>query len=234
MTQPTTTTTTPNTDQDSVVITPLRERNVEDVSDDDLHAYFFDDIASEDVSQAIDDYVDEKMRRAEENGTAEQGTAEGGRIDEEDLSKLSAEGDLESERLNRESERLDRESERMNRESERLDRVFEEFKGTRRRAQLLAEKTERDYQEYMSWCEQCSKDVNEIIESYRKMTEEMRDCGGYTTSSYFDAERWQLSIKLAEEAEEREQMNTKRSRDDTVEDYDEVEESQKRHKKARR
>jgi hypothetical protein len=39
-----------------------REIKIEDVSDDDLYAYFFDKVASEDVDQAIDDYVDEKVR----------------------------------------------------------------------------------------------------------------------------------------------------------------------------
>ena len=82
------------------MLTPPRKKKVEEVSDDDLYAYFFDDVASEDTGAAIDNYVDEKMRRDTENGTFEERCkryAAGERNDEEDLAKLSAEGDRESE-----------------------------------------------------------------------------------------------------------------------------------------
>lgn len=203
---------------------------MEDVSDDDLYDYFLENVASEDVSEAIDNYVDEKMRREEKNGMYEQRCKRleaGERIDEEDLSKISAE-------LDKEGAELDRRSAELDRRSAELDKKFEKFKGTAKRAELLAKNAERDCQEYKSWCKQRSKDLKELKESFDKLAEETRlDCG-YTQSSHFDAERWQVSIKLAEEAEKRERMKTKRGRVE-IEDYQEAEQSQKRaHKKARR
>lgn len=69
----------------------------------------------------------------------------------------------------------------------------------------------------MSWCNQHSKDLRELRERTEKAMEEF-ECA-YTKSSHFDAERWQLSIKLAEEAEKREQMEIKRGQADIVEEY---------------